>query len=175
MQPKMWFGLPMPWDGLGVPAAAGQPGQKDMSNRRLGLASQSLGMAWVFQPLLVNPEKDKVSNRQRSLASQSLGMAWAFQLLLVNPDRDTTSNRQGGSTSQRLEMAWVFQLLLVNPDKDKRPTDDAVWPPNALGGPGRSSRCWSTRIRTNVQPKTRFGLPKPWDGLGVPAAAGQPG
>src|ERR1700679_3522566 len=92
---------------------------------------------------------------------------------ICNPIKMST--RQYGSASQCLGMAWAFQLLLVNPDKDKRPTDDAVWPPNALGGPGRSSRCWSTRIRTNVQPKTRFGLPKPWDGLGVPAAAGQPG
>jgi hypothetical protein len=52
-------------------------------------------------------------------------MTWMFQLLLVNPDREhklhllnKTSNMRCGSASQRLGKAWAFQLLLVNPDEE---------------------------------------------------------
>src|SRR6202789_4247041 len=77
---------------------------------------------------------------------------------ICNPIK--TSNRQCSSASQRLGMAWVFQPLLVNPDKETCPIEDSVWPPKALGWPGSSSRCWSTRKRTKCPTDNAVWPPK---------------
>jgi hypothetical protein len=36
----------------------------------------------------------KVSDRRRGLASQRLGMAWAFQLLLVSPEKKNQKRKE---------------------------------------------------------------------------------